>query len=170
MNEWNCRDSESRRKDEGWSWGLQGPGQGGSHIDWFSKRIRQLLVVLLNKSGLWKERSHHLNSTPEAAFGLEEEQKSKHKQEGANPFKLWFLAFNKYLFRQNASVKHVGCTFLFFPVGPASSSFLSIDKLDKWFICRRVFTAPQKGQFSRKEKKRKICFSTISQVWWSSKT
>lgn len=52
MNEWDCRDNESQRRNEGWSRGLQGPWQGRSYIDWFSKRILGLLVVLLNKSGL----------------------------------------------------------------------------------------------------------------------
>lgn len=70
MNEY--RNNESRRKNEGWSRGLCGPRQGRSYIDWFSKRILRLLVVLLNKGGLWKQRSHRPSSTPEAAFSFKE--------------------------------------------------------------------------------------------------
>lgn len=62
MNERDWNDSESWRKNEGWSRGLLGPRRGRSFIDCLSKRILQLLVALLNKSGSWKERSADLHS------------------------------------------------------------------------------------------------------------
>lgn len=77
MNEPDWKDGESWRKNEGWSQGLLGPREGRSFIDCLSKRILQLLVALLNKSGLWKERSHQQISTPEAPFHVNSPQQNQ---------------------------------------------------------------------------------------------